>query len=211
MQIPVQRITLARQQSNMSMTHITDTYSDARTFEIKIDALLANLTPTPVPGSYKQFEAAMKELGLLLGFASVRPDHTTRVGPDNLWAIGGDRYLVIECKSEATTDRISRDDLEQLTHSMDWFGAAYNEARYIGTPILIHPSRQPYFDAVPRQGARVLTFEKLEGLRQAIRGYAQAISQDSWPPLEETVKSALTQFKLLGSKFIESWTQDPQS
>ena len=211
MQIPVQRITLARQQSNMSMTHIADTYPDARTFEIKIDALLANLTPAPVQGSYKQFEAAMKELGLLFGFASARPDHTTRVGPDNLWAIGGDRYLVIECKSEATTDRISRDDLEQLTHSMDWFGAAYNEARYIGTPIIIHPSRQPYFDAVPRQGTRVLTFEKLEGLRQAVRGYAQAISQNSWPPLEETVKLALTQFKLLGSQFIESWTQDPQS
>jgi len=207
MQINVQRITLARQQSSMSMTHIADTYSDAKSFEIKAEALLADLTPVPVDGTHKQFEAALKELGLILGFASARPDHDNRVGPDNLWAIGGDHYFVIECKSEATAAQISRTDLEQLTHSADWFESVYTEERFTNTPILIHPSRTPFANAVPRQGARVMAFDKLTGLRQAVRQFVQSVGQGTWPPSEDAVKSSLTQEKLLGSQMESAWTQ----
>jgi len=210
MQINVQRITLARQQSSMAMTHITDTYASAKTFEIKMEALLADLTPVPVAGTHKQFEAALKELGLVLGFASARPDHDTRVGPDNLWAIGGDHYFVLESKSEAVAAQISRTDLEQLSHSEDWFRSVYTEERFSSTPIIIHPSRVAFANAVPRQGARVLTFEKLTGLRHAVKNFAQSVSQGAWPPSEQSVKDALTQEKLLGTQISSAWTQTPE-
>lgn len=46
----------------------------------------------------KRFEAAMQDLGYFLGFGSQRPEDTIGHGPDNLWALGNLKYLVIECK-----------------------------------------------------------------------------------------------------------------
>ncbi|HCF7649009.1 hypothetical protein JET97_06735, partial [Pseudomonas aeruginosa] len=49
----------------------------------------------------KRFEAAMAALGSFLGFGSQRPEDQIGRGPDNLWALGGLNYFVIECKSGA--------------------------------------------------------------------------------------------------------------
>ncbi len=45
-----------------------------------------------------KFESAIQELGIMLGYASQRPDKYIRKGPDNLWALGENSYIMIECK-----------------------------------------------------------------------------------------------------------------
>lgn len=206
--VKVPRITHAGQQAALASLHLGRTYSDSKTLSLQVEALIANLTPAPVPGSHKEFEQALQDLGSLLGFSSQRPDNDFRVGPDNLWATGGDHYFVIECKSEATASRVSRDDLEQLTHSVDWFEKKYDEPRYSATPILIHPSQYPHFDAIPRQGSRVLTFEKLAQLRDAVWKFGLMLASESDFSNENIVKLALTQNNLLGGQFVQHWTQE---
>ncbi|GIT78485.1 DEAD/DEAH box helicase [Leifsonia sp. LS1] len=207
--VTVPRLTLAGQQAALATAYLDHTFSDARSLEIHVEAVLADLTPAPVPGTHKAFEKAVQELGQLLGFGSARPDNDYRVGPDNLWATGNDHYMVIECKSEAVSTRISRSELEQLSHSVDWFDSEYSEPRYTATPVLIHPSRTPFADAIPRQGARVLTFEKLAELRDAARDWTQALTVDAAFKDESKVKAALAQFGFLGSQFESRWTQPP--
>lgn len=207
--VVVPRITLAGQQAGIARDYLADSYADARALEIHVEAMLADLTPAPVAGSYKAFEKAVQDLGLLFGFPSARPDNDYRVGPDNLWATGNDHYLVIECKSEATADQISRDNLGQLSSSIDWFDGEYSEPRYSATPVLIHPSRRPFSDAVPRQGTRIITFDKLSELREAVRAWTQTLAIDAAYRDEASVKAELTRHGFLGGEFESRWTQPP--
>ena len=109
-----------------------------------------------------RFEAAMLDLGKFLGFGSQRPEDATGHGPDNLWALGGLNYLVIECKSGAVlADRISKSDTNQLNGSIVWFRGKYDETCSM-TPVMVHPktvfehaaSPDPDIRIVNRQGAK---------------------------------------------------------
>ena len=48
-------------------------------------------------------EAAWARLGQHLGFTSTRPEKQYGTGPDNLWALTGDRHAVTELKTGCTT------------------------------------------------------------------------------------------------------------
>lgn len=202
------RISSLGSQADACVQALTAEYPTARNLQIGVDALLSDLVPIPQPGTSEQFEAALKKLGALLGFASSRPDKETGIGPDNLWAIGSDQYWVVEAKSEAVAAEISRRTFEQLTHSADWFESEYPEPARVGLPVLIHPSRQPMWDAVPRLGARVMTFEKLEKLRDCIRGFATALAVGDGYRRVNTVRDNLVQFGLNSAQLIDRWTDD---
>ncbi|MBI5007871.1 MAG: hypothetical protein HZB95_12210 [Nitrosomonadales bacterium] len=118
----------------------------------------------------KRFESAIDWLGQHLGFSTQRPDHFYRNGPDNLWAMGDGKFLVIECKSGATGENIKRSDIEQLLHSEAWFKEMYGEqTKY--SPIIIHPSHKLATDAVASSESRVIDNERLEKLRTAVNDF----------------------------------------
>lgn len=199
------KLTALGDQAEASSRFLTSTFKSSRDLEVGVDAMLLDLTPSTAKNSHKRFEAALERLGAMLGFNSARPDAETGIGPDNLWAIGGGRYWVIECKSEATANEVSRDNLEQITHSADWFDQRYPEFEQL--PLLIHPSRTPMWDAVPRKTARAVTFEKLADLRDAVRGFAAALCVDNGYRSAATVKANLQQFGLAAADLEQRWTQ----
>ncbi len=52
-------------------------------------------------GSFRQMEAAIRELGELLGYSSTRPDNDLRTGPDVLWVSTPEKCcLPIELKTD---------------------------------------------------------------------------------------------------------------
>jgi hypothetical protein len=118
------------------------------------------------------------------------------------------RHWVVEAKSEATSLTIKRDYLGQLSHSADWFEAAYHSPSLTQTPILIHPSRTPNWDASPRQGARVMTFDRLAELREAVRGFAAALEGGERFRDPTAVEANLRQFHLNAGELTQQWTQD---
>lgn len=103
---------------------------------------------------------------------------------------------------------VKRDYLEQMSHSADWFDSEYANNVATQVPILIHPSRSPHWDAVPRQGARAMTFERLADLRAAVHGFATALESDERYRDAGAVEANLRQFHLNAGALKEKWTQD---
>jgi replicative superfamily II helicase len=69
---------------------------------VRVDAILGDLG---FGVDSDKFEHAFNELGLALGFAAERPEKVWGKGPDNLWCLKTDRYLLVECKNEVKAGR----------------------------------------------------------------------------------------------------------
>jgi replicative superfamily II helicase len=78
-----------------------------------------------------RFEDAFDQLGKLLGFVSQRPEKEWKEGPDNLWGLRENEYLLVECKSEVDQRRveIEEHEAEQMNRSCSWFDSQYKGAQ----------------------------------------------------------------------------------
>ena len=142
---------------------------------VHIDGILSNLC---MGSEYEKFEEALNQIGIALGFVCSRPDKETGgYGPDNLWAIDSSKYLVIECKTEATTQTIKKDYCNQLSGSVNWFKENYaypNEC----IPIIVHPSKFIDVVASPDENMRVMTEVELASFRKNLRDFYSALCQN---------------------------------
>ncbi len=64
------------------------------------------------------------------------------------------------------------------------------------------------WDAVPRQGARAMTFARLEGLRAAISGFVGAIQVGDGFRDVAVVSRNLTHFGLNSGSLQQCWTEE---
>ena len=206
-QVAAPRITALTDQAAASSEFLTANYSSARLLEVAVEAMLLDLTPSTDTNSHKRFEAALELTGHMIGLSSSRPDQETGIGPDSLWAVGVGKYWVIEAKSESTADEVSRDYLGQVSRSFDWFESIYGDSQFSGVPVLVAPTRQPMWNAVARQGARAITFERLELFREAIKSFTTAIREENGYTDAAVVGSNLIHFGLEASQLEQRWTQ----
>ncbi len=170
---------------------------------IHINSVLDKLLYSP---NANDFEDALKEAGEILGFESSRPDkETSGKGPDNLWAIGNSKYLVIECKSGATSETISKDQCNQLGGSVRWFDAEYGNG-FSRTPIMIHITNTVDSLATPPQDTRIITPELLDKFKKQIREFAIALAQSGNWRDEAKVSMLLSSYKLRGLDIVQEYT-----
>lgn len=127
------------------------------------------------PNTSNEFEAAIHDVGRLLGFGSQRPEKSSEKGPDNLWAFSNGEFLVIECKNGATSEQgISKHDLGQLSQGLAWFEEKYMKT-VPKTALIIHPLKNTGPGAAMIEGARVITEKQLAKLRDALMDLAKAL------------------------------------
>ncbi|MGT2441026.1 hypothetical protein ACU4GH_40400 (plasmid) [Bradyrhizobium betae] len=86
------------------------------------------------------FESALNELSTALGFVGERPDTEWKEGPDNLWALDDNQYILFECKSEVDILRaeVNKREAEQMNRSSAWFAK-----HYVGMNVkrlIVHPA-----------------------------------------------------------------------
>lgn len=81
-------------------------------------------------------------LGAALGFKAERPEKEWKEGPDNLWALRGSEYLLVECKSkvELTRDQINKTETGQMNNATAWFKRTYQGAT--AKNIMIIPTKR---------------------------------------------------------------------
>jgi hypothetical protein len=140
----------------------------------------------------------MRELGAFLGFGSQRPELDIGRGPDNLWAIGGLKYFVIECKSGATAAPvINKGDCNQLTGSMNWFATEY-DSTCSATPIMVHLKRRFERQASPLKEVKIIDGDRLAALKESIRAYAVALAAHGDFSDQKKISDQLRHFKLTG-------------
>ncbi|MBU2937008.1 MULTISPECIES: DEAD/DEAH box helicase family protein [Pacificibacter] len=144
-----------------------------------------------------KFEGALDELSRALGFAGERPDKEWKEGPDNLWALDTQTYLLVECKNEVDVLRaeINKRETEQMNRSCAWF-----EKHYKGMSVkrlIIHPAGK-------LESAAALTHE-VEGVREAdlkrlvtaVRDFFKSFQSQNFADLSSTrVQKMLNFYKL---------------
>lgn len=170
---------------------------------VYIDGVLSNLC---MGSEYEKFEEALNQIGIVLGFVCSRPDKETGgYGPDNLWAIDSSKYLVIECKTEATTQTIKKDYCNQLSGSVNWFKENYvypNEC----TPIMVHPSKLVDVVASPDENMRVMTEEELTCFRKNIRDFYSALCHNGSISDISKINELLSIYKLRKDDITNMYT-----
>ena len=170
---------------------------------VYIDGVLSNLC---IGSEYEKFEEALNQIGVVLGFVCSRPDKETGgYGPDNLWAIDSNKYLVIECKTEAITQTIKKDYCNQLSGSVNWFKENYvypNEC----TPIIVHPSKFVDVVASPDENMRVMTEEELTCFRKNIRDFYNALCHNGSISDISKINELLSIYKLRKDDIVNRYT-----
>ena len=150
----------------------------------------------------KRFEVAMRDLGSFLGFGSQRPEEEVGRGPDNLWALGELKYLVIECKSGAViADKISKGDTNQLNGSINWFGEKYDKS-CSATPIMVHPKTIFEHAASPHADIRIVNPAGLSKLRDAVRAYSVSLATSGGFKDAKEVEKQLQYHKLSAADIV---------
>lgn len=153
-----------------------------------------------------EFERSLETVGEMLGFKSYRPDTETKgIGSDNLWFIGDNKYLVIECKSGIDiSNTISKDACNQLGGSERWFKQRYGSG-YQYIPVMVHPSNILDTKATPVTNMKIMTSELLEKMKRNIREFFNAlVSGGNWSD-EDRINELLIAYKLRGKDFVPQY------
>jgi hypothetical protein len=206
--VSYRRISATTDQAQAASLYLSSIYADRNNLLVGVNALLDDLVFDP--DHTDEFEDAVELLGQLLGFTAQRPERDTGNGPDVLWAVGELRYLVIECKSGSTADKIWRRDVAQLAHSVNWFRGAYDDS-CSATPVLIHPLRELERNASPPSGTRVITDPKLMALRDAVRSMAAALATEAGWRQPAEIADQLQQHRLSAGEILGAFSEAPRA
>jgi hypothetical protein len=201
--VAYQRLSSVRNQSQTATSFLRNSYASQEELLIGFEALESRLAPDP--DKTDDFEQATMELGYHLGFHSSRPERDTGRGPDVLWSLGDLKYLIIECKSGSEAVSIPRREAEQLVNSCLWFENEYDSScNAIG--VLVHPARILDSGAYVNSGSRIITFDSLASLREAVRELGRSLGSRS-RIIEAEVADRLRELHLIGSSFADYWGQ----
>ncbi len=156
-----------------------------------------------------KFEAAMKSLGELLGFISQRPDKTIKKGPDNLWGLGNNSFVMIECKSEVSQGRkdIYKSEAGQMNNHCGWFEKEYLDAKvYI---VMVIPTLYLAYDADFTHDVKIMRKKKLMLLRNNIIGFFKELKEYDLFNLEDAfIYNCLKVHDLDDSSIISKYAED---
>jgi len=191
-----------RQQAKTILANFIKISSNFNNCVISVNAVLDALSFSPDANG---FENAFCELGEILGFESSRPEFENRKGSDNLWAIGNNEYLVVECKNGTTTDAISKKDCNQLAGSVNWFNREYKSNGFSCTPIMIHNANIFNHECSPPANTRIMNPLLLGKLKEAVKTFVLAIAQNN-NPNEGNINELLTTYKLRNQDIIIEYT-----
>lgn len=143
-------------------------YTDYTELSIQVDNMLDELS---FGMQAEKFESALENVGEMLGFISQRPDKMIRKGPDNLWCIQQNEYIMFECKSEVKDDRneIIKYEAGQMNSHCGWFEDQYKDAKV--TRFLIISTKNLAYDADFTHDVKVIRKSKLKELKSNIKRF----------------------------------------
>jgi len=153
--------------------------------------------------SSEKFEAAINELGVIIGFKSERPDKYWKEGPDNLWAIDSDNWIVWECKNEVdvTRSEINKREAEQMNRSAAWFDKHYGGKEALR--IIIHPANKTESAAAFTHEVFVTRPAELKKMVKAISSFFREFAADDFKDLSaQRIQTLLEKYALTVNSFL---------
>jgi hypothetical protein len=204
--VPVKLVRATQVQARRAAEFLAGEYDGGAQLVLGVKAMLANIEWDP--DHTGEAEAAFEQLGFHLGFGGQRPDHLYGIGPDNLWALSGDRHAVIELKTGVkTTAMIAKKDLGQLDQSLRWYRDNYTDTKD-PVPVIVQAREVCERTGTPVSDMRVLTEEKLTQLKGAVTAMAVALARDDgrWGD-ESAVAEQLAAGHLSGGELFTYYTK----
>lgn len=166
-------------QGKAASQYLDETFGNGTAMILGTQQTLSNIAFRPDREDVEAAEAAMKELGLIVGLTSIRPEKELSVSsPDVCWGLTKDRNAVIELKTGTTRPdtAVTKDEANQLGGAVNW--NAENDGPDDCIPVLV--ARDETFDrlASPPPGTRVVTPEKLDLLKEHVEAFIRAVASD---------------------------------
>jgi len=158
------------------------------------------------------FEKALNDLALALGFVGQRPDKEWKAGPDNLWGVRDDEYLLFECKSEVTLHRaeINKDETGQMNNALAWFREHYPGTKI--KAIMIIPTKTLSKGAGFNGDAEIMRERNLKKLIRNVRSFFNEFRNLDFANLSESkVQGFITTHKLEVSELLKEYSEQPRS
>ena len=158
-----------------------------------------------------KFEAAVGELGILLGYVSQRPDKSIRKGPDNLWGMGNNYYVMFECKSEVSLGRkeIYKSEVGQMNNHCGWFDKEYPDAHVLR--IMIIPTNCVAYDADFTHDVKILRKNSLNQLKKNVINFFKELKEYDLNCLEERfIHNCLKMHDLDNESIIDKYVENPK-
>jgi len=156
---PYTALTIPSKQAEAIVSRLIE-YSHRKSYLAQFDEITSHLVPE---ASANQFEQALVELGLTIGFQAERPQERTHArGPDVLWLVSNNLGLVIEAKSRKNkSNALNKEQHGQLLQAGEWFQENYPNHNFVR--ISIHPNLNATRSTATGQ-SKALTLDKLKQL-----------------------------------------------
>ena len=161
-------------------------------------------------GTTDAFEAALKDVGALLGYVSQRPDKEIRKGPDNLWCGSNDHYLLFECKSEVsgTRQEITKHEAGQMNNHCAWFEDQYGPNANVDRFMIISTKTLSYEGDFTHK-VKIIRPNKLKILKDQIKGFIKELKPFSLDEIsDDTLHEFLTLHHLNVEDFSEQYSEE---
>lgn len=159
-------------QSSMVLSYIKQ-FNNSQDLKIHIQLVLDDLTFSKDIQAPK-FERALRESGRLLGFDAQQPENEFGNGPDVLWIMSDNHYLILEAKSMATHIEITRDNIGQLLQSGEWFKKHYG-SNAPHTLVTLQSPDVKGWNVNPSENTRVIDSQSLLSLKNKLEQFYNAI------------------------------------
>jgi len=147
-------------------------YQQYTEMSIQVDSILDDLS---FGMEADKFECALQNIGEMLGFSSQRPDKMIRKGPDNLWCVQANDYMLFECKSEVKDERkeIKKSEAGQMNSHCGWFEEEYKDASV--TRFLIISTKDLAYEADFTHEVKIIRKSKLADLKTNIKRFIKEL------------------------------------
>jgi hypothetical protein len=201
------RITIVNQKRPELIKAWVVEHGDGEHLQIRIAELLDRLH---FGVSADRFEAAWDDLGRALGFVAERPDKDWGEGPDNLWALSANQYLLAEAKSEVEVTRaeIHKEESQQMNNSSAWFTKNYGDVSV--KRLIIHPAQKLSKSAAFHDDVEIVSQTRLDALRKAVRSfYREFVNVDFAAISEREIEAALVTHKLTIEGILTLYSKKP--
>jgi hypothetical protein len=178
---------------------------DYKDLIVRVHAILGDLR---FGVDHETFEQAFDDLGRALGFSVERPDKAWGKGPDNLWCLKRDHYLLVECKNQVKADReeIAKAETGQMNNSFAWFTDNYPCANV--SCVMVVPTKKVSEAAGFNMPVTVLRESNLKRLTRNVQNFFKEFAASDLMDLDPgTVQKWLNDHSLNTDSLISTYTE----
>jgi hypothetical protein len=199
------------QQGKDSSEYLTDNFSNGNALRLRVQSILDDLVFSPDKDLVERAEAAVKDVGLLLGFEATRPEKETGAGPDGHWPLTPRMSAVIELKTGTSRPdpAITKDEIGQLATSVGWDNEVNETEECV--PVMLSRSEHLHAQAFAPIGTRIITPDDLTRLKAAVLAFAVDVAKDEAWQRPDAVTAALAAHKLSGDQIIRYYSRKTEN